>query len=107
VRPRCTGNRYGDWGDGIPFIYNDGTTVITPVQVRVSVQPNPTSSVVEVRSEAEMTSIGVFDSRGIRVMETPANGTEARLDLSTLPDGAYLLHIHTAKGTATRQVVKS
>ena len=54
-----------------------------------------------------MTSIGVFDSRGVRVMETPANGTEARLDLSTLPDGAYLLHIHTAKGTATRQVVKS
>lgn len=107
VRPRCTGSRYGDWGDGIPFIYNDGTTVITPVQVRVSVQPNPTSSVVEVRSEAEMTSIEVFDSRGIRVMETPANGTEARLDLSTLPDGAYLLHIHTAKGTATRQVVKS
>ncbi|MBR1835000.1 MAG: T9SS type A sorting domain-containing protein [Bacteroidales bacterium] len=107
VRPRCVGQRYGDWGDGIPFIYNDGTTEISPVQERVSVRPNPTSSIVEVRSEAEITSVEVFDSRGVRVMETPANGTEARLDLSTLPDGAYLLHIHTAKGTATRQVVKS
>lgn len=107
ARPRCVGQRYGDWGDGVPFIYSDGETSIAQAEKFVSVRPNPTSSTVEVNSEMEMKAVEVFDNRGVKVMESQADGRHLQLDLSSLPTGTYLLRIHTTNGTATRQIVKS
>ena len=107
VRPRCIADRYGDWGDGVPFCYNCSSEGVSAVDAATQVYPNPTSSTVEVVSAYKVVQVDVLDARGVRLLTVTSGGTTVSVDLSDYPDGVYLLMVHTYEGTATKQVVKT
>lgn len=69
----------------------------------LSVYPNPTKGVVEIKSESGIEWSELFDSIGNRIMST----TETTLDLSLLPRGIYFIKVSTLSGiTKTVKFVK-
>ena len=67
--------------------------------------PNPASEVVNVLSSYRMESIVVYDLSGRLLLEQPAEGLSATLDLSALPRGTYIVAIRTLQGVATKKLV--
>ncbi|MFZ4454802.1 MAG: T9SS type A sorting domain-containing protein [Bacteroidales bacterium] len=60
----------------------------------ISVFPNPTKGVVEIKSESGVEWAELFDSIGNRIMTT----TQTTLDLSSLPRGIYFIRVTTLSG---------
>ena len=73
-------------------------TVEFPVQIRV--YPNPTSGSVFVQHESSIIErVTVTDLYGRTVATVPVNDYTGAIDLSSLPNGLYLLHIEQVDGT--------
>ena len=119
VRPRCVGNRYGDWGDGVPFWHGStppDPTDITPVEegagALFTLTPNPTTGKVTVRInnsalKIENGEITVRDAAGhevLRQVMAPGQKT-VMLDLSKFPAGAYFVTVTVAGRSATQQLL--
>ncbi|MGV3696180.1 T9SS type A sorting domain-containing protein [Flavobacterium sp.] len=72
----------------------------------VKIYPNPTTSIIHVDSEFEITSIELYDIQG-RILETHLeNESKSTLDLSTKPKGIYFVKIKTEKGSKVEKIVK-
>ena len=75
------------------------------LQRYVNVLPNPASGRVQVASSFGLRSVEVYNAAGVRVLEQKATGYVATLDVSALPEGAYLVRIATPSGTATKKLL--
>lgn len=75
------------------------------VMSSVSVYPNPTSDILNIKtpSNIEVNSVALFDVLGKQVMADYSNGT---INMSALSQGVYLLKVETSAGTLTQKVVK-
>ncbi|CAM3311459.1 choice-of-anchor B family protein [Aequorivita lipolytica] len=75
---------------------------------KVSVYPNPTSSMLNIVSpEAKVTTVEIFDISGRRLQSIDfTNNTRYELDLSTLQSAVYFVKINTDLGSATKQIIK-
>ena len=71
----------------------------------VALQPNPASERVRVTSSFGLQRIEIYNAAGARVREERASGYTATLDLSTLPEGAYLVRVHTPAGSTTKKLI--
>ncbi|MCR5444914.1 MAG: T9SS type A sorting domain-containing protein [Bacteroidales bacterium] len=71
----------------------------------VALQPNPASERVRVTSSFGLQRIEIYNAAGARVREERASGYTATLDLGTLPEGAYLVRVHTPAGSTTKKLV--
>ncbi|MCF0200612.1 MAG: T9SS type A sorting domain-containing protein, partial [Bacteroidales bacterium] len=68
------------------------------------VYPNPTDGKVWVCGDA-LARVSVLDAMGrVVLVKEGADGAVA-LDLSSLPDGLYLLHVASLKGLETHRVL--
>ena len=72
-----------------------------PVEGKVNVYPNPTTSVVNVDAEG-VKRIVVTDMKGNVLFDIE----ETVVDLGMLPSGSYVLHIQTLQGEIVRRVTK-
>ena len=72
-----------------------------PVEGKVNVYPNPTTSVVNVDAEG-VKRIVVTDRKGNVLFDIE----ETVVDLGMLPSGSYVLHIQTLQGEIVRRVTK-
>lgn len=82
------------------------TTVQTaPWERYVSLQPNPATDKATVLSSFGLTEVEVIDIAGNHVLRQEASGLSAKLDVSALPRGTYIVRIHTPLGTATRRLL--
>ena len=70
-------------------------------------QPNPASGTVQVLlpSPAQGGRLSICDLAGRELAARTVNGTTMELDISTLTPGAYIVRIHTIKGTAEKKLV--
>ncbi|SFC52589.1 Por secretion system C-terminal sorting domain-containing protein [Flexibacter flexilis DSM 6793] len=80
-------------------------------QLPVSVYPVPSHTSIHISSDEDGTaleSVIVFNQLGQKVAEQTAENAATNLQLSVadLPQGVYVLHISTAKGTAIRKFVR-
>lgn len=69
----------------------------------VSLYPNPTSGVVNIKSAAGIEKVELYDLQG-RLLQVEQNGAES-LDLSGRAKGIYLVKISTAKGVQTEKII--
>ena len=116
VRPRCVGQRYGDWGEGVPFCHSQPIGIETQVdQGHFTLTPNPTTGKVQVGfgdgvSAAEVGRIvaSVLDAAGHEVLriEPPEGSSSFEIDLAPLSSGTYVVSVVTALGSGTQRVVK-
>ena len=69
------------------------------------IMPNPAHDVVNVLSSYQLKSVAVYDLAGRQLLEQPADGLTATVDVSALPRGTYILAIRTLQGVATKRLV--
>lgn len=71
----------------------------------VSLLPNPAHDVVRVVSSVGMSEIELIDMKGIRVMKVSNCETEVSLDVKSLPQGTYVLRVHTHLGVVDKRLI--
>ena len=67
--------------------------------------PNPARSWVTVVSSYLPSRYEVYDMKGVKVLEQKAEGISAKLDLSGLESGTYVLAVHLSHGVVTKRLV--
>jgi hypothetical protein len=72
---------------------------------RLGVYPNPTTGKLRVQTAAGGT-LSLYNAKGERVFRYHAPDASAQVDLSTLPDGLYLLRVEEEGTTRTTRIVK-
>ena len=68
--------------------------------------PNPVKDVLTIQYSSDITSVAVFNMLGQQVMAKTPNTTDAKLDMSILSDGTYIVTINAGTMTKTIKVVK-
>ncbi len=72
---------------------------------RLGVYPNPTTGKLRVQT-AKGGTLTLYNTKGERVYRHQAAAAGTQVDLSTLPDGLYLLRVEEESATRTIRVVK-
>jgi len=72
----------------------------------LSLYPNPTSGIVNISYDNEISNVSVFNLLGQNVLNQEGNGLEMQLDLSTLSSATYFVKITSEGATKTIKVVK-
>ena len=109
---------YSPWSDTLLFTTPqdttptiDNTTQTQGIQRMgnldrfTQIMPNPASEVVNVLSSYRLESVAVYDLTGRLVLEQPAEGISAVVNVSALPHGTYIMAIRTQQGVATKKLV--
>lgn len=89
--------------DDISVTKDDPANIADIALIHVTVFPNPTSDLVYIQAESEISSILLMDLSGKLILNNQLN-TVVKMD--NLPNGIYLLTITTAQGTITKRIVK-
>lgn len=69
----------------------------------VSLYPNPTSDVLNIKTDSKINAVSVVDMTG-RKVDVKLNGTQ--VDVRSLPIGTYLINIETKDGISTEKFIK-
>lgn len=69
----------------------------------LTISPNPTNGILEIRNENNIDSIGIYDSAS-RLIKTFTH-SEQRIDLTGLAEGMYLVELKTGKEKIIRKVI--
>jgi len=74
----------------------------------IRIWPNPTSGIlyIELQSQDKM-KVQILDLSGAVIMERITGGTEARLNISSLPEGIYTLYITGDRHVFRKLIMKS
>lgn len=81
---------------------NDAGDVLT-----VSAFPNPTMDMLQVAGVDNPVSIQIYDLKGQLVLEQPMKGQEVVMDVSTLNEGAYTIHVRSKQNQLfTSKIIK-
>lgn len=68
--------------------------------------PNPTTGKLNISAQSTIKTIDVLDATGRVVIANTANDNTTAIDLSTLPNGYYIVKIQTVDGFINKNVVK-
>ena len=72
-------------------------------KIKTSIYPNPTKSVVEVKTDKKIKSVSIYDISGKSLLKT----SSTKADLSSFSKGTYLMQVEFADGTSsTEKVIK-
>lgn len=80
-----------------------GTSTATNKLSDVALYPNPTNGIVNIVGSDEVTNYSVY-SMDSRLMRAEMNNNNV-IDISSYPQGMYLIKMNTAKGVVTQKVV--
>ena len=97
---------FSRWSDTVRFTLANTEGICHPASHQLAtLSPNPAHSRVGIRSSAELRRITLYGLQRRPVLETPAHGQEATIDISTLAKGTYLVGILTILGHSTHRLV--
>jgi hypothetical protein len=68
-----------------------------------AVYPNPTKGITRIEAD-NIQSISIFDIRGAKIFESPANGNAFEYDFGHQAAGTYFIKVEAAKGVETKRV---
>lgn len=109
LRGLCDGRREATsaWSDPVTLCPEVGIADVE--HLTAAITPNPTTGMVRITSSEPMRQVVIYDLSGKEVQNsdhrTPI--TELTLDLSTLPEGSYIVKITTTTGnTLHRKLIK-
>lgn len=76
-------------------------------EVNVSIYPNPTKGKVNLTIPTEQANVSVYNALGKVIANYNNVQNGASIDLSNNPNGVYLIHVSTEKGTSILRVVRN
>lgn len=107
------GNNMLNAGDGTDAIGNiDTANDCSTANVKeisfynIDIYPNPTSNVINVRSEFTIDNLSIFDLMGRTVKQQISNNKEFSLDVSDLSKGIYLVKLSSGEKEAVTKFIK-
>ena len=68
--------------------------------------PNPAKDFVEITSSFKIKTIDVVNMQGKRMFSKQLDNYMTQIDIHSLPQGSYIIKIHTDKGDTTRTTIK-
>lgn len=94
------------------FISIDDVTVTTDAlagvndvsKTAVSIYPNPTTDVLNIKSDAKVSKVEIFDLAGRKASSVEL--TDGKVEVKNLSNGAYVLKVTTDKGTTSHKFIK-
>lgn len=97
---------YPNETDTATFLLN--TTLSTPelMASEVSIAPNPVQDELLVASDYDLDQAQVIDASGRVVLATELNSVQKSINVATLPEGVYTLHLSGDQGTVEKRFVK-
>jgi len=72
----------------------------------ISIYPNPTYGLLNIKANAIIDRVEVFDILGKRLIDTAFEGKEVEVNLSALNNGVYFVKIQSLNNTETTKVIK-
>uniref|UniRef100_UPI0026028FEF T9SS type A sorting domain-containing protein n=1 Tax=Flavobacterium sp. TaxID=239 RepID=UPI0026028FEF len=69
----------------------------------ISIYPNPTNGIVNIKADSDVISVELFDVRGRKLME---NHKSLSIDLVGFDAGIYFVKVFTVNGSAVERLVK-
>ena len=85
------------------------TDFVAPAKQSISIYPNPTSNLLNVKNESSETisSVKIIDLNGREVLVKNFNGVnDAQINVANLTSGMYLINITAGDQTTTRKFLK-
>ncbi len=73
----------------------------------ISVFPNPTNEIINIKSNSIMTSIKIYDALGRAIYSKIYEDISTKIDCSNYMDGIYYLKINTEFGQSIKQMIKN
>lgn len=105
-------NIYFDYN--YPLETNEATTVFEildrqdfEVDNTITVYPNPTNGLVNIKAASVLQSIELYDIQGRLLQTGTLKDTQADLDMSQRQTGIYLLKISTHEGVKVERIIKN
>lgn len=96
----------GVTGDAIITISNQGVGISEMAEIiNLQTYPNPVSAQLNILSDEAIQSITLIDLTGKAVRNFA--GARSSIDVSTLENGVYILQVETAKGVASKRIIKN
>ena len=96
-----------------PILTNDANTTfqvlsnsIPTKDVAISLYPNPTSSMVNIKAENTIKSTELYDVQGRLIQINKEDSNEVVLDISTYNSGIYFIKVTTDFGSQIKKLVK-
>lgn len=80
-----------------------GVNDVKHENITMSVSPNPTSEILNIKTDSKINSVSVVDMTG-RKVEVKLNGSQ--VDVRSLTAGTYLITVETKEGTSTQKFIK-
>ncbi|WP_144281702.1 T9SS-dependent choice-of-anchor J family protein [Chryseobacterium echinoideorum] len=80
-----------------------GTNDIVFSDNKVLISPNPTSDILNIKTDSKINAVSVVDMTG-RKVEVRLDGNQ--VDVRSLPTGTYLINIETKDGISTEKFIK-
>lgn len=74
-------------------------------EITFNVYPNPAKDFVQIKTSATEYSVQLFDMLGNRVLTQNMNG-KYTIDISSLPQGMYMMEINAGSNHSTRRLIK-
>jgi len=92
--------------DNYYFYKTDAAAVNDIEELKLSVYPNPTSDLVNIKSQSNIETLQVYSLSGKRLIEMSPNTTDVQMDISSLSSGAYLINVTTDESARTIKIIK-
>ena len=96
-----------------PIETNDANTTFQDLGIgehnsdaSITIYPNPTKDVVNIKADSDIKSIQIYDVQGRLLMTSLSNQTTEKVDLSNYSTGIYYLDIATERGNKTQKMIK-
>ncbi len=77
-----------------------------PAYPPIVLYPNPVDDILNIQSESEIVSAGLFDISGRLLLTIQVGDDNCVLNLGSLPKGIYMIRITTLSGTLTEKIIK-
>lgn len=93
--------------DGLAFSIEAGsvlgTSEVYSSVKKITVYPNPTSEILNIKTDAKINAVSVFDISGRKV---DVKFEDNKANVKSLPSGTYLINVETEKGKITEKFIK-
>lgn len=84
--------------DDVEFKQRGGVGVIDINAGQINIWPNPSNSMITITSDEKMERVTIFNITGCEVLNQKAAGSNISLNISSLPEGSYIVKIITSSG---------
>jgi hypothetical protein len=97
----------GDWGQFQISAYDASLGIDQFNSNDFAVYPNPVKNVLNLTSNlTDITSVAVYNLLGQQVIAKPINASQGQIDMSSLPQGTYMVKVTANNQVKTMKVIK-